>query len=665
MGFAKLRRHLPVIAVSDFRNGIHLLKGRAVPLATLWTSSGSWGAHDAATFVAGVGYQLSGSAPASDNIIATPELFSCLDLYRGYLVVTEYTLVSAGAGSLPTMKTELCKLSDLTATSWEEGIDSIFGEFAFAGRQRAKRPMLLGSHKRATLMSPSRAAVSVDGAPPLVADGISNPTADFFGIKLAIVGSSGLSTATLTKITLYDAAAIRSPDYLASLSVGAPLSAGVVATATLLLGALSLSATDFIPSTSASGTIIGATLGSVIVASGLPTGLTIDGVARTWSWDGTGTASTGLLTLTETLAGYGNSPRANAIGYAIQGPLAAPTFLAYSGSGSTSLVGSYGLTETGVPDPAQFWFAFGSDVGEGDIVEFQIDTANTYDTGNLRTESRVLLWDGTLNGGAGGFEFADPDTDVPGDFTIQTGLTPSTTYKMRRRIRRDYGDTSIYSAWTPDVTVSVTASGISFAFNAANHATWSSADQLLTNSNKTWSAVTPGANGARSSIRSTLSITGNGTKVFFEFDIGSWDAAGSNGELGVCTDTYGGAAGSLASVGDCEGNLNQTASVRGAGADVFAANAYVSTLASTGIQQAHRIGIAISVGASSSLMWVLKDGVCHHGTPGTSGGISIPFTTMKAYAALNPNGGTTQTVTITSLAQATTDCPSGFTPAGS
>lgn len=83
------------------------------------------------------------------------------------------------------------------------------------------------------------------------------------------------------------------------------------------LDALTLSSTSFVVGTPSSGTIDGATAGSTIVASGLPTGLTIDGAARTWAWDGTGSVSTGDLTLTETHPDADNSPRASVIGWSI------------------------------------------------------------------------------------------------------------------------------------------------------------------------------------------------------------------------------------------------------------------------------------------------------------------------------------------------------------
>ena len=56
------------------------------------------------------------------------------------------------------------------------------------------------------------------------------------------------------------------------------------------LAALTLSSTAYTIGTPSSGTVTGATAGSTIAASGLPAGLTANGAARTWAWDGTGAA---------------------------------------------------------------------------------------------------------------------------------------------------------------------------------------------------------------------------------------------------------------------------------------------------------------------------------------------------------------------------------------
>lgn len=83
------------------------------------------------------------------------------------------------------------------------------------------------------------------------------------------------------------------------------------------LGALSLSRTEFVAGVPADGAILGANAGSIVSASGLPAGLTIDGPARTWAWDGSGAVSGGSLSLTETHADASNSPRLSTIGWEV------------------------------------------------------------------------------------------------------------------------------------------------------------------------------------------------------------------------------------------------------------------------------------------------------------------------------------------------------------
>lgn len=107
------------------------------------------------------------------------------------------------------------------------------------------------------------------------------------------------------------------------------------------LAALSLSSTSFTVGTAASGAITGATAGSTITASGLPTGLTINGAARTWAYDGTGSAGTSTLTLTEALVDSANSPRASGVPVTIA---AAPTLVPADWRMPASVATSSGLT---------------------------------------------------------------------------------------------------------------------------------------------------------------------------------------------------------------------------------------------------------------------------------------------------------------------------------
>jgi hypothetical protein len=90
------------------------------------------------------------------------------------------------------------------------------------------------------------------------------------------------------------------------------------------LGALTLSATAFLVGTPTNGTINGATAGSAIAPGVLPAGLTINGAARTWSWDGSGAVTAGNITLTETLAGATGSPWPSVIAFAVTNAPAKP-----------------------------------------------------------------------------------------------------------------------------------------------------------------------------------------------------------------------------------------------------------------------------------------------------------------------------------------------------
>jgi hypothetical protein len=240
--------------------------------------------------------------------------------------------------------------------------------------------------------------------------------------------------------------------------------------------------------------------------------------------------------------------------------LTAPTLAVFNGT-------SYASSATGVSGAPQFQMTIPSDVGEGDYVEEQIDTVNTFDSGGLLDEERILLWTGgavvtgsisgttltvtavtsgflvvgqvitgtglsvgtaitalgTGTGGTGTYTVnftqtassttitavaqyvladATPDnpTFVPGNFSIDTGLPSATTLDVRRRFRREYGDTSIYSAWSNTVTIT-TAAASSAVLNTAT-GTGKNANIAVSGS----PALTfAGANGNGStSVRSTI-----------------------------------------------------------------------------------------------------------------------------------------------------------------
>lgn len=104
-----------------------------------------------------------------------------------------------------------------------------------------------------------------------------------------------------------------------------------------VLGALSLSADEFFVGVPASGSIIGATAGSAITAGELPTGLAINGAARTWVWTGEGTVGSATVDFTEALADSPNSPRVTPIDLTIsEADETAPAY-----NGGAALLGDF------------------------------------------------------------------------------------------------------------------------------------------------------------------------------------------------------------------------------------------------------------------------------------------------------------------------------------
>jgi hypothetical protein len=162
------------------------------------------------------------------------------------------------------------------------------------------------------------------------------------------------------------------------------------------LGTLSLSLAHFTPSVPSSGTIIGATAGSTITSSGLPAGLLVNGVTRTWAWDGTGSVSSGTLTLTETLADSLGSPKANSISWVIS---------------SSYLVTTPALT-INATDPLDWSIdtvdSSGAVVGDTLRMRFKVN-------GGAYTNVDRVLDDGELVSGADMFPQSDFGSIVNGD----------------------------------------------------------------------------------------------------------------------------------------------------------------------------------------------------------------------------------------------------------
>lgn len=80
---------------------------------------------------------------------------------------------------------------------------------------------------------------------------------------------------------------------------------------------LTFSSTSFTTVAPSIGTINNATVGSVIVAVGLPSGLTINSLARTWAWSGSGLSGSGSFSLYENIPGSAGNPKLSPISYVI------------------------------------------------------------------------------------------------------------------------------------------------------------------------------------------------------------------------------------------------------------------------------------------------------------------------------------------------------------
>lgn len=193
----------------------------------------------------------------------------------------------------------------------------------------------------ASSIAENSATGTVVGTIQNVTSGSALSLSDTAGSRFAISGGNIVAGATLTN---YESATTHNITVVETLAgaTGNPKSTVIVIGVTNVfeqpnLIALVFSATTFLTGQPASGTIIGATAGSTVTAASLPSGLTINGAARTWAWDGTGSISTGSFTLTETLADSSNSPRATSVNYAIAA-LATPTITNVSSTGATPLV---------------------------------------------------------------------------------------------------------------------------------------------------------------------------------------------------------------------------------------------------------------------------------------------------------------------------------------
>ena len=94
----------------------------------------------------------------------------------------------------------------------------------------------------------------------------------------------------------------------------------------IVLPDLVMSATTLTAGTPASGTIANAVAGATVSAIGLPAGLTVNGPARTWAWDGSGSAGTPSFTLRHVHADASNSPHDAVVNLTVNPAASPPTF---------------------------------------------------------------------------------------------------------------------------------------------------------------------------------------------------------------------------------------------------------------------------------------------------------------------------------------------------
>lgn len=219
------------------------------------------------------------------------------------------------------------------------------------------------------------------------------------------------------------------------------------------LGALSLSQTTFYAGSPASGTINGATPGSTITPTGLPTGLTINSAARTWAWDGTGTASTGSLTLTETLTGATGSPKGNVIGYTINAAVTLGTLsfsatsftigTPYDGTISGATSGST-ISASGLPASITINSAART---------FHYDGTGTATTGTITLTETLSYATNTPHNSSVGFTIAAAGG---GTLTISTAPTLAGAAVVGQTL---YATSGTYSATPDSVTPTWTVGG--------------------------------------------------------------------------------------------------------------------------------------------------------------------------------------------------------------
>jgi hypothetical protein len=274
------------------------------------------------------------------------------------------------------------------------------------------------------------------------------------------------------------------------------------------LQALALSLTTFTTGSTTSGSIDNAAAGSTIVATGLPSSLTINSGARTWSYNGTGSVSSGSFTLTETLSDSSNSPHTTTISWSIAaaGTFATPVLSRFSSSNTVPVI----LSVTDADYVAGMY-------GQLQIATDSGFTAITQDSGAVFIS---------------GAEWAALDAIYP--FSDPTG-----TYYARFRVLRENpggatpvasptGGVSNYDAspWSNTITDTITVSVAKFsAVTGVNKSRW------ITTTNGDFTAYFNANVGSLAGSRATIPAANSKWHVEFRFD--SWQGSTSSIRFGT------------------------------------------------------------------------------------------------------------------------------------
>jgi hypothetical protein len=278
------------------------------------------------------------------------------------------------------------------------------------------------------------------------------------------------------------------------------------------LQALALSLTTFTTGSTTSGSIDNAAAGSTIVATGLPASLTINSGARTWSYNGTGSVSSGSFTLTETLSDSANSPvpRRSITRSSLRARLLLPVLSLFSTANTVPVV--FSVTD--------------SDYVAGMYAQLQIATDSGF-TSVTQDSGAVFI---------GGAEWASLDAVFP--FSDPTG----TYYARVRFLRENPGGATVVTSvsgavgnydatpWSNTITDTITVSVAKFV-----GATGTGKSRWITTYNSDFSCYYNAnvgiAAGAKASIAAAFS------KWHAEFRLDNWNSVSGSIRVGVTDGT--------------------------------------------------------------------------------------------------------------------------------